>query len=95
MLRRVAQKLTWRPYAADTIRGTALASGRARRQARPQCSACTSSPTWEPGLSNLGDGDLGCGEPVRFLLTASLVYDGIRLAKPAVRRLRGHRTGRK
>ena len=37
----------------------------------------------------------GTGNRVRFLLTASLIYGGIRLAKPAVRRLRGHRTGRK
>ena len=39
--------------------------------------------------------ELAAGNRLRFLLTASLVYGGIRLARPAVRRLPGHRTGRK
>lgn len=86
-------------YAADTIRGTALASRRARRRpaARtaamfglnmiPELAAAAfliwATVTW------------GAGNRVRFLLTASLVYGGIRLVRPAVRRLRGHRAGRK
>jgi hypothetical protein len=86
-------------YAADTIRGTALASGRAQR--RP--AACTAAMFGLHIIPELGAAAFliwatvtwGTGNRVRFLLTASLVYGGIRLAKPAVRRLRGHRTGRK
>jgi hypothetical protein len=87
-------------YAADTIRGTALASGRARRRPAVHRAAMF-------GLRNIADlvgaavligvtvTMTGSGDRVIVLLSSSLLYGAFLLAKhAAVRRLRRHRTGR-
>jgi hypothetical protein len=94
-VRRAARMLG---YAADTIRGTMLASGQAPRR-RP--AARTAMGIGRHIIPELAAAAFiawatvtARGDRVRYLLTVLLIYGAGRLALLAVRRLRGRRAGR-
>jgi hypothetical protein len=84
-------------YAADTIRGTALASRRAKLRPSRRRTAMIGLriiPELAAAAFILWASLTASGNRVTYLLTVLLVYGAGRLALVAVRKLWGHRTGR-
>jgi hypothetical protein len=84
-------------YAADTIRGTALAAGRARRRPAARRAAGIGMhifPEVAAAAFLIWATVTAPGDRVRYLLTVSLVYGAGRLVVLGVRRLRDRRAGR-
>jgi hypothetical protein len=84
-------------YAADTIRGTALASRRAQRRRAARRTALIGLriiPELAAAAYILWVSLTASGNRFTYLLTVLLFYGAARLALLAVRKLLGHRTGR-
>ncbi len=84
-------------YAADTIRGTALTRGQARRHPAARRTAGIGLhilPEVAAAAFLIWATVTAPGARVRYLLTVSLVYGGGRLLQLGVRRLWGRRAGR-
>ncbi|HWN61972.1 MAG TPA: hypothetical protein VNO25_15060 [Streptosporangiaceae bacterium] len=85
-------------YAADTIRGTTLASGRARRRPAARRTAMIARhviPALPAAAFLLWATVTASGNRVHYLLTVLLICAALELALLGIRRLRAHRTGRK
>jgi hypothetical protein len=84
-------------YAADTIRGTALGRGRARRRPTARGAAVIGLhiiPELAAAAFIAWATVTAPGDRVRYLLTLLLLYGGGRLVLLGVRRLRGRHAGR-